>query len=200
MQKTFITLAVLIALNLPNNTLANTCGLWQSKLNSTQRKLNNGGNQSQVKQWVKERNYYADELDKCNKKSGTHRWIETSGNNNQQASQRRAHEQPRAINTDNAQLRQIIATCNYWIDQHNQNATDDNRTFKNTACLNADKSAQDLKTIAANTTTLNVTTSPAEETSPKRSLKECLKPNNLIDDDVKRCTQGQMEPNWPLNY
>jgi hypothetical protein len=200
MQKTFIALAALVALNLPNNTLANTCGLWQSKLNSTQRKLNNGGNQSQVKQWAKERNYYANELDKCNKKSGTHRWIETSGSNSRQVPQRRTHEQPRTINTDNAQLQQIIATCNYWIGQYNQKATDDNRTFKNTACLNADKSAQDLKTIEANANALNTTTRTMEESFPKRSLKECVKPNNRIDDDVKRCMQGQIEPNWPLNY
>lgn len=200
MQKIFIALITLIALSLSNNIQANTCGMWQSKLNASQRKLNNGGNQSQVKQWVKERNYYSNELNKCNKKSGAHRWIETSGNNNRQAPQRRAREQPRAINTDNVQLQQIIATCNYWIDQYNQNATNDNRTFKNTACLNADKSVQDLSAIETKTVALNPPTKTPEESFAKRSLKECVKPNNRIDDDVKHCMQGQLEPNWPLSH
>jgi len=29
-----------------------------------------------------------------------------------------------------------------------------------------------------------------------RSLKECIKPNNLIDNEVQECRQGLREPNW----
>jgi hypothetical protein len=199
MQKTFISLAVFLALSLPYIALANTCGEWQSKLKSTQRKLDNSRNQSQIRQWKKESNYFKNELDKCNKKNGTHRWIAISDGKSQQPPQRRAREKLRPINTDNAQLRQIIATCNYWIDQYNQNATDNNRAFKNSACINADKATQEVGALKEKAPELDLAASPLELSVSKRTLKECMKPNNRIDEDVKRCMQGEMTPERILN-
>jgi hypothetical protein len=30
-----------------------------------------------------------------------------------------------------------------------------------------------------------------KEVKPKKTLKECMKPNNVIDDEVKRCMEGK---------
>ena len=30
----------------------------------------------------------------------------------------------------------------------------------------------------------------------RRTLKECIKPGNVIDDDVKECTEGLRDKNW----
>lgn len=30
----------------------------------------------------------------------------------------------------------------------------------------------------------------------RKSMKECIKPGNVIDDDVKECTEGLRERNW----
>lgn len=193
MQKLLIISVALAALSLPTLTLANDCGQWQSKLKSTQRKLNNGGNQSQVRQWAKERDYYADTLDRCNKKAGTHRWIETASNYSRTPSRnapaRGQREKLRTMKSNDPQLQQIMATCNYWIDQYNANASDANRTFKNTACNHADQMMKEA----------HPTTQKSEPFAPTRPLKECVKPNNHIDDEVKRCMLGQLEPEWRVN-
>lgn len=31
---------------------------------------------------------------------------------------------------------------------------------------------------------------------PRKSMKECIKPNSLIDDDVRECTLGLREKTW----
>lgn len=38
-----------------------------------------------------------------------------------------------------------------------------------------------------------IRTAPTKEKKPKKEkkLKECIKPNNLIDDEVKRCMDGK---------
>lgn len=146
MKKLLIISAALAVLSLPTLTLANDCGQWQSKLKSTQRKLNNGGNQSQVRQWVKERDYYANTVERCQKKAGTYRWIETTGNSK--------------------------------------------RTVKTT------KPVRSLATKNDKPTPAPATLSTTETFKPTRSLKECVKPNNRIDDEVKHCMLGQVEPVW----
>jgi hypothetical protein len=40
---------------------------------------------------------------------------------------------------------------------------------------------------------------PPQEFRATRSLKECVKPNNKIDEDVKLCMQGLKEPEWIFN-
>ncbi|SDI00113.1 hypothetical protein SAMN05216603_11897 [Pseudomonas benzenivorans] len=30
----------------------------------------------------------------------------------------------------------------------------------------------------------------------RKSMKECIKPGNVIDDDVKECTEGLREKTW----
>lgn len=186
MTKGICALITITALCWPCLTFADNCNWWQSKLSRTERNIHGGGNQSQVKQWNKERNYYAKELEKCNKSNGTHRWIETTGARAQDTSHKR--EPLRTTTTNNPQLQQVINACNFWIQQYNQAPDENNRAMKNTACSSIDR--------MANTTD---TAPPKDEFKVKRSLKDCVKPNNKIDSDVKQCMQGLKEPHWNSN-
>lgn len=42
----------------------------------------------------------------------------------------------------------------------------------------------------------NSTVPASAELPILRSLKDCIKPNNLIDNDVQECRQGLREPSW----
>lgn len=183
MTKGICALITIATLSWSGLTFADDCNWWQLKLSRTERKINGGGNQSQVRQWNKERNYYAKELEKCNKSNGTHKWIETAGARAQNNSYKR--EPLRTTTTDNPQLQQVINTCNFWIQQYNQAPDENNRAMKNTACSNIDRM-----------TNSSDATKPNDEFKAKRSLKDCVKPNNKIDGDVKLCMQGLKEPTW----
>lgn len=185
MTRIILAAIAMIGITLSSASLADDCNWWQSKLNSAERKLNREGNQSQVKQWQKERHYYAAQLEKCNKSSGNHRWIETTGTASRHADDY-TYESPRPVNTDNPQLQQVIKTCNFWIQQYNQSPNSDNRTMKSTACRHADNM----------TNAPSQTAKPHDDFKPTRPLKECVKPNNVVDNDVKLCMQGLKDPKW----
>ncbi len=188
MKSIFIIFASLALLTFPTTGVASNCNQWQAKVKSTQRKISNGGNQSQIKQWDKALKYYVGELEKCNKKIGRHHWISVTSKPDRKTHTRNKPEKQRVINADTPELQQMIATCNYWIRQYNTNANEVNSTFKTTACRNADKAMQ---TPATKTT---------ETFIPSRPLKECVKPDNRIDDEVKNCMLGKIEPSWPSGH
>lgn len=57
--------------------------------------------------------------------------------------------------------------------------------MRNTACENVNRMRREIQSNQGK---------PQQEFRAKRSLKECVKPNNKIDDDVKLCMQGLTEP------
>jgi|GEM_PF-860765 len=57
--------------------------------------------------------------------------------------------------------------------------------------------SKNVRHIHTPTLTSAVNQSPSPAVLPTmRSLKECIKPNNLIDGDVQECRQGLREPSW----
>lgn len=72
-------------------------------------------------------------------------------------------------------------TCHYWIPQHNQYAGENSRVMRNTACENVNTMRREIQSNQGR---------PQQEFGANRSLKECVKPNNKIDDDVKLCMRG----------
>lgn len=174
-----------IALTLPGSVIAEDCGWWESKMNSTNRKISNSADKNQIKYWEQQRNFYASRLEQCNKRNGTHKWVQSISGKSQRDSTSYANERLRPINTDNHQLQQVIKTCNFWIQQYNQNPNDNTQAMKNTACRNADNMVNNL-----------TAGKPEEKFKPTRTLKECVKPKNVVDQDVKLCMQGVKEPTW----
>jgi hypothetical protein len=59
--------------------------------------------------------------------------------------------------------------------------------MRNTACEHYNKTLRDL---VKDKQSLN------QEFTATRSLKECIKPNNVMDNEVKECMQGLREPEW----
>ena len=178
-------LTAIIAISLPCIALADDCSWWQSKLNSANRQINNSTERSRIKFLEQQRNYYANNLEQCNKRNGTHKWVQTASGKPQQNKTRYAREQLRPVDTDNSQLQQVIKTCNFWIQQYNQNPNGDTQAMKNTACRNADNMVNNQRSGK-----------PEEKFKATRTLKECVKPKNVVDQDVKLCMQGFKEPTW----
>jgi hypothetical protein len=86
--------------------------------------------------------------------------------------------------SDNPQLKKLTQTCNYWIGVTNENPTEDNSNFRDTACHAVDNYHPGSE-------------SPAQSASiTVRKLKECIKSNNLIDQEVNECMRGMIEPIW----
>jgi hypothetical protein len=84
-----------------------------------------------------------------------------------------------------AELQQLIATCNRWIGIYNDSPTFENRSTMDTVCRTATNKEALLKNPKQ-----------TSEIKIKRSIKDCIKPNNVIDKDVKECMQGLKEPDW----
>ncbi|WP_141229389.1 hypothetical protein [Cellvibrio mixtus] len=182
-----LSIAVLIAnILMINAANANECWRIERQLRQAEYKLQQGGNQSYMKMWQQSRDHNAKELPKCLKRFGiSDPSISVANGSGATNNQYYANEALVPINTNNPQLQQVIKTCNYWIQQHNQNASENNRVMRNTACENVNRMRRELSN-----------NKPQEQFTPARTLKECAKPNNVFDNEVKECMQGLREPEW----
>lgn len=170
---------------------ANECWRIERQLKQAEYKLRQGGNQSYMKMWQKSRDHNAKELPKCRKRFGVGDPSISVANGSGSNSYGHGNEQPLQTKTDNPQLQQVIKTCNYWIQQHNEYGSENTRVMRNTACGHYNRTLREIEKSKNN---------PTQEFIAKRSLKECVKPNNKIDDDVKLCMQGLKEPEWVAKH
>lgn len=167
---------------------ANECWRIERQLNEANYRLRQGGNASYMKMWRQSRDHNAEELPKCRKRFGDgDPSITVTNGSDAQNNNGYYNEELLPINTDNPQLQQVIKTCNYWIQQHNQYASENNRVMRNTACENVNRMRREIQSNQGK---------HQQEFRAARSLKECVKPNNKIDDEVKLCMQGLKEPEW----
>lgn len=181
-----LTIGLLLANTLATNTAsANECWRIERQLNEANYKLRQGGNASYMKMWRQSRDHNAEELPKCRKRFGVGDPSISVANGSGANNHGYYNEDLVTIDTDNPQLQQVIKTCNYWIQQHNEYASDNNRVMRNTACENVNRMQREIHSNGS---------LPREEFRAIRSLKECMKPNNKIDGDVKLCMQGLKEP------
>src|SRR5690606_41346373 len=56
----------------------------------------------------------------------------------------RSYQNPYHSKIQDRQLQQLIKTCNYWISQHNNKPSWDNRNYRNTACRAAREKEQSI--------------------------------------------------------
>jgi hypothetical protein len=180
--KTIIIAALFSVLTIPTLATANDCTYWQQQINKVSRWSNSGGNAAQQQRWQKQQSYLQNQLAKC---QGT-----TPGPisvTRGQPSNTTSYAPMNYFKSDNkdAELQQLIATCNRWIDIANNSATFENQSTRDTAC----RAANNKESLLKNPT-------QTSEIKIKRSIKECIKPNNVVDKDVKECMQGLKEPTW----
>src|SRR5690606_6440234 len=81
-------------------------------------------------------------------------------------------------------LQKLITTCKYCSNNHNNHQSFDNRNYRDIAC----------KAVSSREREIRYPKKP--ETPIVRSVKECMKPGNVIDDEVKDCAQGKISPYW----
>ena len=180
--KRIIVAALLVMFITPTLATANNCVYWKRQINKVSSWSKNGGNARQQQDWQRQQSYLQSQLDKC---QGT-----TPGPISVARGQAPSHSpnytpatRLHSTNKD-AELQQLIATCNRWIDIANSSNTFENQSIKDTACRAAHNKEAQFN---------NPTTS---EIKIKRSIKECIKPNNVVDSEVKECMQGLKEPTW----
>jgi hypothetical protein len=178
-----IVIAILfIGVIMPSLATANDCTYWQLQINKVSRWSNSGGNAAQQQRWQRQQNYLHEQLAKCQGTTPGPISVARGAPDNSDSYSPRAFLRS---DIQNAELQALIATCNRWIDLSNNNPTFENQSTRDTACRTATNKEALLK-------------NPKEisEIKIKRSIKECIKPNNVIDQEVKACMQGLKEPNW----
>ncbi len=181
MTQTIRIIVALIAITLSDAVLADKCNYWQNELTDIEDAKRQGGSSNRMNYLQKRLDYLEEKLKTCKKEESNSEKISVySGSNKNQN-----YEEFIYSNIDNSQLQQMIKTCNYWIEQHNQNPSFENRSHKENSCRDAKN--MEIEII-----------SPKERPTfiQTRSIKECIKPNSVIDQDVKLCMQGLKEPNW----
>jgi hypothetical protein len=171
--------AIFIGMLMPSLANANDCRYWQHQINSVGR---SGGNSAQQQYWQRQRSYLQGQLAKC--QGTTPGPISVARG---QPSNSTNYTPMNYLKSDiqDAELQQLIATCNRWIGINSSSPTFENQSTRDTACRTATNKEALLKNPKA-----------ISEIKIKRSIKDCIKPNNIIDRDVKECMQGLKEPTW----
>ncbi|UUA72566.1 hypothetical protein [Cellvibrio sp. QJXJ] len=166
-----------------NSANANNCDGLQYQVNYADWKLRQGGNSSYMKYWRQSRDGADKRLSQCKKSLGIggpqiHVY---TGENKGQA------QNNNFVKSDinDPTLQQLIKTCNYWISEYNRNSSPENLAFRDNSC-------RDVKLA-----TDRITNPPKNFLMIyKRSAKECIKPNNVIDKEVREYIEGLREPYW----
>lgn len=142
-----------------------------------------GGSASQMARWQEQRKKYQQRYQDC-------RLGDRSGGSIHTASGRtRGPEKPdyqkvRTTSVSDARVRKLLKTCNYWVKAYNRQPSDDRRSYRDSACR-AFSDAQD-----------RLENPPQPLSSHQRTLDECIKPGNRLDNEVQECLEGRREPTW----
>jgi len=181
-----ITLVIAIVLLNPlfvNVAHANNCNGLQDQVNHADWKLRQGGNSSYMKYWRQSRDGADKKLSQCKKSLGIgepqiHVY---TGENKGQA------QNNNFVSSDinDPALQQLIKTCNFWINEYNRNSSAENLAFRDNSCRDV-KAATDRITNPQKPFVM----------VHRRSAKECIKPNNVIDKEVRECVEGIRAPTW----
>lgn len=176
-----------------SHTQAADCSKVKKQIEHYENLRRNGGSAKSMSRWTATGHKLEEKYYQCSKDRSSNPVIQiVSGDQStskaQKKSTKRKNVPLRKDVSDNPQVKKLIQTCNYWIGETNANPTDDNRNFQEMACHAVDNYQPDSESAT-----------PLAETSMVRKLKDCIKPNNLIDQDVNECMKGTLEPIWKTN-
>jgi len=178
--KEIIIAVFMLGLVIPNIAYANDCRYWRQQISRVERWETDNASQRQANE--RQVSYLQSQLDKCQGTTAGPIAVINGQPNSNNYSGNAVHL---SSSIQDPELQQLIATCNRWVNVYNNSPTADNLSIKDTACRAATTKEMQLKHP-----------SQAPAIRIKRSAKECMKPNNMIDDDVKACMQGAVEPTW----
>ena len=182
---TLVIAIVLLNFLFVNSVNANNCNGLQEQVNHADWKLRQGGNSSYMKYWRQSRDGADKKLSQCKKSYGNGEpqiHLYTGANK-----ERAENNNVVASDINDPTLQKLIKTCNYWINESRRYPSPENLAFRDNSC-------RDVKTA-----TDRITNPPKTFVMiHKRSAKECIKPNNVIDKEVRECMEGVREPTWIL--
>lgn len=141
-----------------------------------------GGSAKQMNRWSAQRQTYSDRYRECVKAQPSMHRASGSKKHSKNQQKREAH---RLVTSGNPLEIKLTNTCNFWIDTYNQKPTALNRTYKDTACRALDDAQSKPQSSQM-----------AVATDYQRPLKDCIKPNNLMDEEVYDCMKGTRDPDW----
>lgn len=187
---TLIISAAIFAGTFSNQAIAaKSCAFYKEKIERYENLRRAGGTMAQMNRWTARGRELEDAQRKCAQDNGGSAIQIASGSETKstKASNRKKpeHKALRKSNSSDEQLQRLIQTCNYWITQTNENPSQDNINFRETACSAVDNYQPESSSSASTSNTITV-----------RKLKDCIKPNNLIDGEVNECMKGNIEPTW----
>lgn len=170
---------------------ANECDYYKEGVEHYEKLRRAGGSSNEMNYWTAKGHELEDKLYRCQRDTNINPVIQTTTNDSpaekpaSTTALKRQHIPLRSSFVDDPQLQRLIETCNYWIKQTNENASQDNINFRDSACRSVDNYQDALENPRAPSTTVGV-----------RKLKDCMKPNNRIDNEVNECVKGNIEPTW----
>lgn len=163
----------------------NSCDYHQQRLDGYNQKRRAGGSSRQMNNWLRKRNYHRSQLAECIRSARSQNIQTTSGPRQRRYDDRQSEIK---ITATDSRVVRLYQTCNFWIREHNQHATGDTLAQRNAACRIARNAEPEQHSATSNT--------PVHS----RSLKDCVKPGNLIDNEVSACLQGKLTPDWNENW
>ena len=181
----FIAVLTTLLSLIPNPAQAADCSKYKKQIEHYEDLRRNGGSAKSMSRWTTMGNQLEEKYYHCNQDDSSIEVVSGRQPKGRKKTSAREHMPLRKDVSDNPQLKKLTQTCNYWISVTNGNPTDDNKNFREIAChavdnyqLNSEKD-----TSVANTAMV-------------RKLKDCIKSNNLIDQEVNECMKGTLEPLW----
>jgi len=187
-----ITRAILIIFTVGMNQklIANECDHYREEIEYYQHLRGIGGNADEMNRWTAIGHDLEDKYYRCSRNTDINPTMETASGEkptSEPVRVKRGHSPMRGSSSNDSQLQSLIKTCNYWIEASNENLTQDNINFRDTACRAVDNYNQNNELGSTNS---------SPQPQAVRTLKDCIKPKNLIDSDVNACMQGNLEPRW----
>lgn len=158
------------------------CEALQAKVERYTTLKRGGGSAKQMNRWSAQKRDYTERYRECRRaQPKVHRASGAKKNNKKKI--KTDYQQRRVLTSNNPVTQKLLTTCNFWIDSYNRNPNRDNKNYRDTACRALDNAIKQKPNSAVHT--------PFE-----RSLKDCIKPNNHVDDEVKECMRGERQAEW----
>lgn len=159
---------------------SHACEHLQAKVDRYTQLKRAGGNAKQMNRWQAQRKMYSERYRECLREQPVmHRATGTASRKRNKPDIQRL----RKTESDHPVVQKLLATCNFWINSYNRQPSPENKTYRDTACRALDDAQRHPPSLADNQ-------------QHQRPLKECIKPDNLLDDDVRDCMAGKREPDW----
>lgn len=163
-----------------NCAAAQDCDYLRNQIEYYEKLRRNSKNESQLDYIRKTISNYEKKLVACKRPRAKENSIQIASNNTYKPST--AERYYSSIN--DYELQQLVKRCNSRTEINIKSPSWDNKNLMDVACKAASNRENALRNPEPKTP-VNV-----------RKIKDCIKPNNVIDNEVKECMSGDIEPTW----